>query len=145
MAASSAPAVKASLLTILRARAGLTGVQIEWSLPAVLQQEAIWLGKVSDRETDEFLRPNPRAKQEDYTIECIVFCQLDGDDPQTVETRWWTLVGEVEAALQADPTVGGTLNQWALIEGIEQRPAVPPNGGGRVSEGEVSIGCHHRK
>jgi hypothetical protein len=144
VAASSAPVVKANLLTILRARAGLSGVNVFWANPGTaIGQECIWLGKVSDLESDDYLRPAPRRKQEDYTVEVIVWCVMDGDDPQTVETRWWALVGEVESALQADPTVGGAVNQWATITGMEQSPFT--DGGQRGSEGVLTLTCHHRK
>lgn len=140
--ASSAPVVKAGLLTTFRARSGLSGVQVEWSNPATYAaQEYIWFGQVIDQEKAVAL--GRQSRDEDYTLEVIVLNVVDGDDAQTVETRWWAIVAEIEAVVKSDPTLGGTVNLWAIVQGIKQRSFA--QGGQRGSEGTVTIECHNRK
>jgi hypothetical protein len=113
MPVSTAPAVKAALLTQLGARAGLLNVGLNWSAPvdAALYApsgEDIYLGDVD--QTQEYRRLGTLIpKDEHYTVQVIVQVHRAGNDPEGTEQRCWALVGEVENQLRSDPAVNNTI------------------------------------
>lgn len=137
MAASTAPSVKAALLTLLQADAGLTGVQCSYADPGQeIVQEAIFYGRtITTEQPDSF---GQRKQREKYDIEVIVGVTVDGNDPQTVEERCWALVGRLEAVVRANNGNNGALTLavspsagWVAMGGIEMDPFAV--GGSRVA------------
>lgn len=142
MSASSAPAAKAGLLTLLAARAALNGVQQSWAHPGKnIESETIFLGRVRSTETAAAL--GRQRRDEDYNIDVIVTVHQAGDDAQTVEERAWTLAGEVEQAVRADPTLNGAVNVRAVINSFDQDLYIESDG--RVAEILMTVNVHHRK
>lgn len=145
MAASTAPAVKSALLTLLAADSGLSGVQIEYADPgAEIAQESIFFGRTIETEKPSpGMRGNNLKQRESYDLELWVYAAADGNDPQTVEERCWTLVGRVEAVVSANNTAQGTLGVtlvpggWVVMAGIEMTPFTV--NGQRVAEAKLTI------
>lgn len=141
MAVSTAPTVKAAILTGLALEAGLSGVQLEYAAPSVdaMQQECIFFGST---ELDEVAANIGNSKRdENYVLHLIVNVLRDGDEPQTAEERMWTLVGVVETYLNTNKNPGSCL--WAQIAGIEQTPIAWE--GKRGSEADIRIAVRGRK
>jgi hypothetical protein len=100
--ASTIPACKAAVLTVLAARPALTSVTRTWAGPTKDEdfvEEMIFLGVTED--TSEFVAfSGPR--EETYTLQITVWVELWGDDPQAAEERAHVLWDEVEDALRDD-------------------------------------------
>lgn len=142
---SSAPTARANLITALKARAGLSGVQIEPAYPGTsTAAECIHLAKTVWDE--EFFRlSGGTKKRERYYIETIVQVARGGNDPATCDARAWALVSEIESQLTAagDMTLGGALNGWAELEPVDHTPGWAE--GQRVSIIELRVHCTHTK
>jgi hypothetical protein len=101
--ATTIPACKAAILTILGLRAGLAGVTLNWAGPTKDEDyvdEMIFLGQ-AERISD-WASLGAGRRVEDYTIALTVFVEQWGDDPETVEERAYALLDEVEDALRDD-------------------------------------------
>jgi hypothetical protein len=150
MAASSAPAAKASLITILTAASGMAGVQIEYSHPgASIQQESVFFGRTFLDEVAGAL--GQQRRNESYALELVVSVAQDGDNAQVCEERCWALVAVVENALRpptgatgaVSANLAGAVNLWAVLESVEMTPTI--EGGQRIAEAVCMIRCQHRK
>lgn len=144
MATSTVPAAKAALLALLQARAGLSGVQITWEDPAeLIQREAIYFG---DTDVDERTAAlGYQRRDESYDLELIVRVLQEGDDAQTTETRWWTIVAEIEQTLRAtatSPSLSGTVLA-AKVTRVQQRGFA--DAANRTCVGVVTVNCMARK
>jgi hypothetical protein len=112
--ASSIPACKAALLTLLQARAGLDGVQISWSGPTRDDDfnsggnnvEMIFLGEANTEENWQDISPQLR-RTETYRLGVTVYVEQWGDDPQSAEERTYELWDEVRDTLRDDLAPGG--------------------------------------
>lgn len=96
----SIPVVKGALLTLLQARSGLANVQVEWAWPGAnkIANESVFFEDAKLDERSDQLGNGTR--REDYTLPVYVCVKQKGNDPQTVETRAWALVAEIEAQLK---------------------------------------------
>lgn len=142
---STAPQAKAAILTLLAGRPALATVDRRWGGPTDeddVLEEAIWLGDVSLEE--DWGELGQRRKDETYTIDMTIAVRKYGDDEQGTETRCWALLGEVEQALRADPSLGGLLNRRAELVSVSQtnRPAGPQQWGSAIS---CSVRCQATK
>lgn len=107
MAASSAPGVKAALLTLLQADAGLTGVGITYAHPGVVTQEDIFYNRTIATEQPDTI--GQRKQREEYDIEVVVTVARDGNDAKAAEDRCWALVARVENVVRANNGANGAL------------------------------------
>ena len=137
MAASTAPAVKAQLLTLLQADAALDGVGITYSDPAgEITQEALFFGRTLTGEKPDAM--GQRRQREEYDVEVYIYTAQDGNDPQACEERAWALVAELENVVRAANGPQGALTQqltgggYAYYNGTEMTPFIA--GGQRVCE-----------
>ena len=114
MSASSAPTVKAWLLTQLQARPGLAGVQVVWDDPEVEEErELIRLGDITSQENWVALPAIRRA--ETYEIDVMVsVVNASLDDPQVTATRALALLDEVAQLLRADVRLANQVQVAAL-------------------------------
>lgn len=128
MAASTAPSVKAALLTLLEADSGLSGVGFTYADPGeAISQEALFYGRTIATE-----KPNSmgrRGQHEAYDVEIYVYVAQDGDDPQTCEQRAWAIVAEIENVVRANNGNTGALSAaltpgagWVVYAGTEMTP-----------------------
>lgn len=147
MAASSAPAIKAELLTLLQASSGLEDVQIEYSHPgSTIQAESIYFGKTIETEVPGAL--GNRRQNEDYTIEVIVDCTQGGDDAQTCEERCWAMVAVLENVIRDNNGPTGALSAllgggYVLYAGTDMTPYIET--AGRLSEAVCQVRVVNRK
>lgn len=140
MAASTAPAVKAALLALLQAESTLAGVQCEYADPGdAIQQESLFYGRTLTTEKPDSM--GKRSQREAYDIEVYIYAAMDGNDPQTIEERCWTLVASLENVVRANNGNNGALTNaisnvsasgWVVFAGTEMTPFV--SGGQRVAE-----------
>lgn len=115
--ASTIPACKAAVLTILAARAALADVTRTWAGPTKDEdfvEEMIFLGVTED--TSEFLAyGGPR--EETYSLAITVWVEQWGDNPQETEERAHALWDEVEDALRDDLMLpGGSLRTVGIAQ-----------------------------
>lgn len=151
MGASTAPAVKAALFTLLQGDVNLAGVGIDWADPGeAIQQEAIFFGKTTSVDT---VAPGmgQRRQEENYEIEVWVYVAVDGGDPQTVEDRAYVLVGELESLVRANNGPGGALSNvitgggWANMSGAPKTLTPFIYGAQRVCEALCTVHVKARK
>lgn len=128
MAASTAPSVKAQLLTLLSADATLSGIQVSYADPgASIAAESLFYARTLETERPDAL--GQRKQRESYDVEVYVYAAMDGDDPQTVEERCWTLVACLENVVRANNGPQGALSTalspgtgWVVYGGTEMTP-----------------------
>lgn len=117
---SSIPDVRATFLSQLQARAGLSGVSIDYGSPVnALEDEMIWLGDVSMIETAPTMAPT-LPRDERWTQEVIISVAWSGDDQISAETRAFELYDEARSAILTDPRQSNTA-LWVLPAGLELR------------------------
>lgn len=141
--ASSIPAAKAKVLELLRARAALNAVQVEWAHPGKnVAKEALWMGDAFGEDTAAAISTTS-PRDEKYGLPVVVSVLHEGNSGQAAEERMWALVAEVEAAIDpraALANVGGVLQ--AVVE--SKSPTTFPESGGHVAECIVVIRVHAR-
>lgn len=137
MAASTAPAVKVALLTLLRADAGLSNVQVEYAHPGTMSApEVLFFGRTIGTEAPDSM--GQRRQREIYDIEVVIGAKVDGDDAQTTEERCWALVAVLENVVRANNGPQGALlasidsSGWLAMAGTQMTPYV--ESGARYSE-----------
>lgn len=113
---STAPTFRAALLAALQARAALAQVQTGYSHPgASREDETIYLGELRGTSQIPTIRTGRKARQERYTLDVWFDVDAVGPDAQTASERAWSLYGELEDVLAADPSVGLAQPFWAVI------------------------------
>lgn len=149
MASSTAPSVKAALLTLLRADSGLSGVQCNYADPgAEIAQESLFYGRTLQTEIPASM--GQRAQREHYDIEIFIYVAVDSNDPQTCEERCWALVARLENVVRANNGSTGALSNalnpaagWVVMGGIEMTPF--QHAGQRVTEALCKVHVEARK
>jgi hypothetical protein len=110
---TSLVALKQALITALRARAGLVGVQVLYAAGDFqtgddhLEGEAIWL-RNTEWESSEFpvMRAGTKKVDEVYALEVFVqVLKTDGSSQETADLRALALVAELQQALAETPQV----------------------------------------
>ncbi|MCL6733291.1 hypothetical protein [Streptomyces neyagawaensis] len=127
MATSSLPAALTQFLTILRADAGLTGVEVLDGPPVSDQSasEYVSIGWQPDSEesasfVQNFNGAGARTRDEDLLIACYLFTWSGDTDITVVRARLFELLAVIENALRATnaaptkPTINGAV-LWAHI------------------------------
>lgn len=142
---STVPTVRAQLVSLLAARAGLAGVQVEYSHPLEgIDDEALYLGESRGTSQIPTVRAGRKARQEQYIIDVWVEVNRDGPTPQDASERSWALVGEVEDMLADDPSLGLSQPFWAVLAEAEQGVYVDDSRRGYVSRIRLGIQCEAR-
>lgn len=149
MSASTAPSVKASLLTLLRADAALAGVQMSYADPgAEIQQEALFYGRTIQSEKPATI--GQRSQREQYDLEVYIFVAQDGNDPQACEERGWALVARLENVVRANNGPQGALSNaltpgagWVVMGAVEMTPFM--HSGQRVVEALCKVHVEAKK
>lgn len=142
---STVPTVRAQLITLLTARAGLAGVTIEQCHPLeAIDDEAIYLGQSRTTSDIPTIRAGRKARQEQYTLDVWVEVVRDGPTAQSASERSWALVGEIEDMLADDPSLGLSQPFWAVLAEADQDAWVEDSRRGYVSRVRVGIQCEAR-
>lgn len=144
MGASTAPACKAAILTILGTVADLADVDRRWAIPTETEDfaaktiEVIYLGNVEITDDNWAALGNSR-RRENYRLGITTWVEKWGDDPQIPEQRAWDLWSLVEAALTADirsqPSTlrSAGVRQFDQITALQTTgPAAPKKWGTRI-------------
>lgn len=141
---SAIPDAIDNLITALKARAGLTGVQIRegWE-SSELEPEAIAIGGDTEDNDDASVdgeqtpaQLGAQRREEKFDIHCEVSVwsgDTDAASVKTIRRRAFTLLGEVEQQLRGpagDPTLAGAVRyaQVAGAHGLRQGPAYTDTG-----------------
>lgn len=142
MAASTFPAAKANLLTILKARPALSAVHVGWGVPADLpaESERIYVGDVRDFER-EWMALGAKSLEESYAIEVVVEVFQYGNDQQAAEARLAVLIDEVEQAVRGDLGLGGAVR---LATPSISRTRSGPSDEGWAAQAEMTVTCEAR-
>lgn len=116
------PKVRAQLIELLSARAGLAGVLVSYSVPKSGEQleagEAVFFPSESSGVIDNLaLRALPLLLSETWQqgVVCQVLPPDDSYDQQTAETRAAELAGEVIDEVAGDPSLGLSVDEWGRI------------------------------
>jgi hypothetical protein len=116
MATSTIPALKGNLVALLKARTGLTGVQVSYGPPLPNpSREFIWCGKATG---EQAWMTVAKTKSEEYELEIVILVLREGADMQAADERCFALFAELENALRADTTVSGAVAD-ATVAGFE--------------------------
>jgi len=113
MPASTVPAAKAALKTLLEGWAWTGGVPvIMWGPPTESEDippglELIYFGDADASERDQTL--GGTASKEFYNLRVVIDVRKEGDEEQATETRAWALYGHVTTLLDQNRTLSGTL------------------------------------
>lgn len=142
---STVPTVRAAIVALLAARAGLAGVQVGQSHPGeALEGETVFLGDSRGTSGIATIRAARKARQEAYTVDVWVEVNRDGPTAQTASERAWALVGEIDDMLADDPSLGLTQPFWAVLAEHEQSVYFDDSTRGYVSRIRVGINCEAR-
>lgn len=103
---STVPAAKGGILALIRARPALATVQTSWSHPGdKVAKESVFMS-AADFEDESISFLGSVKQNEEYVIPIWVDVLQEGDDAETGERRMWTLVGEVEQAINGNRDLG---------------------------------------
>lgn len=123
---TSANLMKAALVTQLQARPALAApVVVGRDLPQRLGTTAQLItlsGRVTNQTTPTAMGMGGSVSySEEYTAEGIILVRYQGTNGGTVEDRAYTLMGEIAAQLDSDPTVSGSLGASgvAMLDGYD--------------------------
>lgn len=117
---STIPAVKAKLKTMAQARAGLSGIQVEYGdAGQFARSEGIRLGPTDIASQDNVsMRSDIRSMRETYVVH--VLCESTRRTPELAETRAMALAGEITDMIARDSTLESTTYVlWAVVSGME--------------------------
>lgn len=119
---STVPALKAALVTAIRAQAGTVQVERRWPGPDT-EAEGIYLGDVAGTsKLSALTATGSRARRrEEYRVEIICQTFRSSDSPITAdeaEDRVYELFAFVENAVAADPDVNATV-EWGEVSAFE--------------------------
>ncbi len=127
-ATSTAPEFKATLMTSLKARHALDGVQVQPTYPGgTLRPQALYYGHTRAT-VDTPIIAGPRMRRgELYEIEVMIDVCDGSNDVSKAETLAFSIMGELDDALATDPTQGnaGGSSQNVIVGHIldwESRP-----------------------
>lgn len=107
MSTTTAPIIRAQLISLLAARPALTDVLVKhvWQGDAA-EQEQIYLGNTSADLDFATIRAGRKKREEDYTIQVIIDVETPTDWGPASETRAFVLAGDVDNMLADDPAIG---------------------------------------
>lgn len=110
---STVPAVKAALFTLFQAQLtpGSSSLGVFYDEPGPNQpDDIVSVGACKSRQVSGMAMVGSGGAgwlHELYTIEVTVACFRGGDDARAVLERAYSLCGQVETAVRADPSIGG--------------------------------------
>ncbi len=127
--ASAVPAAKTTIKTLLTAHTWpVSTPDIRWGQPTEGEDwpaggEVIYMGDTRPA-TDQFVVLGANRLDEAFVIPVVADVRQYGDDEEATEKRAWVLRDEIVAVLQANPTLGGTVNR---LTGFTRTPGNLPS------------------
>ena len=118
MAGSTMYAVKAQLLTLLKANSTLSSIQVSYGDPGeAMRRESVYLGDIiSNAQTPEAFASGRRRRIEDFTLDVEVFVQSKAVGQQECEQRALVLANAVEDVLADYPTLDNGVTGLMFVE-----------------------------
>ena len=128
------PDVLDGLLAILPALPEFAGVQVSDGLPTTVDKPQDWVtvGFVTDEGAGRFVQladPSGFATQEEGDVRCHLAANAGDADPRLARARAFEIVAAWQAALKADPTLGGRLPSGSVLALEAQVEAVQNRAG----------------
>lgn len=107
MSTTTAPTVRAQLITLLAARPGLAGVLVTpvWQGDAATQEQ-MYLGKTSADLDFATIRAGRKKREEDYAVDLVIDVERPDDWGPDSEERAFALAAEVDDLVADDPAIG---------------------------------------
>ena len=132
---SSLVAFKRALVQALKARPGLSGVQVTYDFPdGGLTGRDIWLGHAESENHIAGLRSGPKKVDEDFTLTVIAQAlNTVGGGQEAADLDATVLLAEVQQELAENPKTTPEI-MWAQLAGWTQS-AGPYADGGNASRG----------
>lgn len=119
---SSIPRVIDALLAMMAGLPEFAGVQItDGNVGTVESFEIAIVGDATSNTATGAQTTNAIGRQrrhESYTVSCAISCARGGTDQRAVRNRAFELLGALESALAADPSLGGEV-LTALVSTVE--------------------------
>ncbi len=132
---------KRGLIALLRARAGLDGVQITYSPPGdELEDRNISLGETRGTQEISALKGGRQRRKETYTQEVVITVATSEDSQEEADEDAELLAGEVESAVAETPNLGLDYVDWAAV--VSNDLAVGRGASGRVAEVTLGVEVH---
>ena len=123
---------KRGLITLLRARAGLNGVQITYSPPGdTLENRNITLGETRGTQEITSIKGGRQRRTETYTIDVVVTVATADGSQEDADEDAEVWAGEVESAVAETPNLGLDYVDWATVVSNDLA-------GGRLAEGRAA-------
>lgn len=145
---TSLVAVKQALVTALRARPGLSGVQVLYGIDDFptgddhLEEEAIWFGEATWPDTEiPTLRAGTKEVDETYELAWVVeVIKPDGSSQEAADVRAKALMVELQQALAENPQIAPEI-LWAVFVIRRHVPGQVASGPGHGSrfEGVIEV------
>lgn len=120
MASSIIVPTKTALITLLAARAGLSGVQVTFGWPGDdrAKKERIFTGRSYADQEQASLRAGRRFRDETGNFDLVIQVESVGGSISDAETRILAIGQEVEECVADNKTLGGVSGlNWAVITG----------------------------
>jgi hypothetical protein len=144
MAASTVPAAKAAILTMIRAIPDLNAASISWAGPTetedLVDEMVFFEGNRPAARVAGPRDPSAAGRDVHAHAEAVRNRSYD-DDAQSAEQRTWAIVALIETAIRSDLRLGGLLRG---LEFDEQEITTVPLGDGWYGEATVPIICTAR-
>lgn len=152
---SAVPTVRAALMTLVQAAlmaAGETTVELYYGPPgATFAADVMSVQAALAPDQTSAVLTTARPRDESFEVPVAVSCGIGGgpESQQTVTERAYALAALVEAAVRADPTLGGVAACRAVVARVEavgegiwwDERYEPPNPIGRLAEVGVLVAC----
>lgn len=115
MSTTTAPVVRAQLISLLATRPAITAVNPATGMPVLVahvwqgqadKQEHIYLGNTSADLEFATIRSGRKKREEDYTVDIVIDVEIPTDWGPSSETRAFALAAEVDDMLADDPAIG---------------------------------------
>lgn len=135
MAASTIPAAKAALRTAILVR--LPTMRLAWGRSPELPADTEWISVDDAREVRRDWIAFTEY-QESYLLQVHVNTIAAGGTNETAELRLWVIVAEIEAAVVANTTLSGTVDDARPNSVV---PSTGPYDSGWWAEADVVIAC----
>lgn len=105
--------------------------------------DQVWLGSVVRTSKPLAMVGNlgQYSMQETYMLTVNISCLAESDDPLTVETRAWGLIGQIETVVRTDPSFGGLLITAKPDHSTAEEIAWDDAGSWRALSASVAISC----
>lgn len=137
-------AVKTELLTQISAEDALDKVQVGPGFPAELEDESVWVNRITGKVTLPVGKAGRRARDDKFTITFVFMSARPGDSAEESEARVEGFYSALEDVLAADFKLGGIDGLESAVMGNVEGPVTDPTTEGHASFMAADVDCHAR-